>query len=86
MFTIFCTGLEKMYFHDGKKLNKPNIFFDNMYPPHPITYLMPYLNSSGHFLSENVYFSIGGVYTSPVMLAWNWTVAIFDKSGGWCNN
>merc|ERR1712002_1185957 len=40
---------------------KSNTFTYKMLPPHPTPFLMPFLESSGNFFSENVYFCRGRV-------------------------
>ena len=48
---------------------------------HPTSFLMPYLNSSCNFLSENVYFWYGRAKISQVKLSWSSRGAKFSESG-----
>ena len=48
---------------------------------HPTSFLMPYLNSSWNFLSENVYFWYGRAKISQVKLSWSSRGAKFSESG-----
>ena len=61
----------------------PNIFSHKILVPDPtcISYLMPYLNSSWNFLSENVYFWYGRAKIFQVKLSWSSRGATFSESG-----
>ena len=59
----------------------PNIFSHKILVPDPISYWMPYLNSSWNFLSENVYFLYGRAKISQVKLSWSSRGAKFSESG-----
>ena len=59
----------------------PNIFSHKILVPDPISYWMPYLNSSWNFLSENVYFWYGRAKIFQVKLSWSSRGAKFSESG-----
>ena len=59
----------------------PNIFSHKISVPDPISYWMPYLNSSWNFLSENVYFWYGRAKLFQVKLSWSSRGAHFSESG-----
>ena len=59
----------------------PNSFSHKILVPDPISYWMPYLNSSWNFLSENVYFWYGRAKIFQVKLSWSSRGAKFSESG-----
>ena len=59
----------------------PNIFSHKILVPDPISYWMPYLNSSWNFLSENVYFWYGRAKIFQVKLVWSSRGAKFSELG-----
>ena len=59
----------------------PNIFSHKILVPDPISNLIPYLNSSWNFLSENVYFWYGRAKIFQVKLSWSSRGAKFSESG-----
>ena len=59
----------------------PNIFGHKISVPDPISYWMPYLNSSWNFLSENVYFWYGRAKIFQVKLSWSSRGAKFSELG-----
>ena len=61
---------------------KSNIFTHKMLPPHPTSFLMPFLESSGNFLSENIYFCRGRVNIFKVMTTLILKGAQFSDLGG----
>ena len=67
-------------FHFCNRQN-PNIFSHKMLIPDPISNLMPYLNSSWNFLSENIYFWYGRAKIFQVKLSWSSRGAKFSESG-----
>ena len=78
--SCYCENAHLAKFHFCNPQN-PNIFSHTILVPDPISNLMPYLNSSWNFLSENVYFWYGRAKIFQVKLSWSSRGAKFSETG-----
>ena len=72
-------GLSKKY---DFSLNFFYIFTHKILPSHPTSFILPFLDSSGYFLSENIYFCRGRVHIYLVMTIYVLIGARFSDLGG----